>query len=47
LESSGIKETYSALMGNGVGGAVNFVATLFVLFYVSKNITTHSTHMLI
>lgn len=36
LESSGIKEIYSALLGNGVGGAVNFVATLFVFLYVSS-----------
>lgn len=35
LESAGIKEAISALLGNGVGGAVNFIATLFVLFYVS------------
>lgn len=34
LESAGITEVYSALLGNGVGGAVNFVATLFVLLYV-------------
>ncbi|KAI8991127.1 major facilitator superfamily domain-containing protein, partial [Mycotypha africana] len=34
LESAGIKEIYSVLLGNGVGGAVNFVATLFVLLYV-------------
>ncbi|GAN02543.1 sugar transporter [Mucor ambiguus] len=36
LESAGIKEANSALLGNGVGGAVNFVATLFVLFYIDK-----------
>lgn len=35
LESAGIKEAISALLGNGIGGAVNFVATLFVLLYVS------------
>jgi hypothetical protein len=38
LESAGITEVYSALLGNGVGGAVNFVATIFVLFYVSVEI---------
>ncbi|CEP17318.1 hypothetical protein [Parasitella parasitica] len=36
LESAGIKEAISALLGNGVGGAVNFVATLFVLFYIDR-----------
>ncbi|CAO3654991.1 unnamed protein product [Mucor fragilis] len=36
LESAGIKEAISALLGNGVGGAVNFIATLFVLFYIDK-----------
>lgn len=38
LESAGIKEAISALLGNGVGGAVNFIATLFVLFYVSVSL---------
>lgn len=36
LESAGIVEIYSALLGNGVGGVVNFVATLFVLSYVGS-----------
>ncbi|KAI7898554.1 general substrate transporter [Cokeromyces recurvatus] len=36
LESAGIKELYSAMVGNGVGGAVNFIATLFVLFYIDR-----------
>ncbi|CAO3619592.1 unnamed protein product [Mucor hiemalis] len=36
LESAGIKEIYSALLGNGVGGAVNFVATLFVFLYIDR-----------
>lgn len=35
MESAGIREGISALLGNSVGGAVNFVATLFVLFFVS------------
>jgi hypothetical protein len=35
LESAGLKEGTSALLGNGIGGVVNFVATLFVLLYVS------------
>ncbi|KAI8644253.1 hypothetical protein BD408DRAFT_474979 [Parasitella parasitica] len=36
LESAGIKKGISALLGNGVGGAVNFVATLFVLLYIDR-----------
>lgn len=35
LESAGLREIYSALLGNGIGGIVNFVATVCVLFYVS------------
>lgn len=38
LESAGIREAISALLGNGVGGAVNFVATLFVILYVSVSL---------
>ncbi|KAI8095690.1 hypothetical protein BDF21DRAFT_406489 [Thamnidium elegans] len=36
LESAGIVEIYSALLGNGVGGVVNFIATLFVLSYIDR-----------
>ncbi|KAG2195654.1 hypothetical protein INT47_002893, partial [Mucor saturninus] len=36
LESAGIKEIYSALLGNGVGGIVNLVATVTVLFYIDR-----------
>lgn len=34
LQSAGIYEIYSILLGNGAGGAVNFIATVLVLFYV-------------
>lgn len=35
----------SALLGNGAGGAVNFLATLFVLLYVrNRNDEYNSTY---
>lgn len=38
LQSAGVTGTYLALLGNGIGGLVNFVATLFVMIYVSFNL---------
>ncbi|EIE86965.1 hypothetical protein RO3G_11676 [Rhizopus delemar RA 99-880] len=38
LESAGVTGTYSALLSNGIGGLVNFIATLFVIIYVSMAI---------
>ncbi|KAG1136439.1 hypothetical protein G6F37_010625 [Rhizopus arrhizus] len=36
LQSAGVTGTYLALLGNGIGGLVNFVATLFVMIYIDK-----------
>ncbi|KAI9355801.1 hypothetical protein BD770DRAFT_390764 [Pilaira anomala] len=36
LQSAGIYEIYSILLGNGAGGAVNFIATVLVLFYIDR-----------
>jgi hypothetical protein len=35
MESAGITEIYSALIGNGVGGPVNFLATVIAFFIAS------------
>ncbi|KAG1048567.1 hypothetical protein G6F43_009052 [Rhizopus delemar] len=36
LESAGVTGTYSALLSNGIGGLVNFIATLFVIIYIDR-----------
>ncbi|KAI8098019.1 uncharacterized protein B0P05DRAFT_523006 [Gilbertella persicaria] len=36
LQSVGIREIVSTLLGNGVAGLINFVATIFVMFYIDK-----------
>ncbi|KAI9280792.1 general substrate transporter [Sporodiniella umbellata] len=36
LESAGLSGVYSALLGNGIGGLVNFIATLLVVFYIDR-----------
>lgn len=36
LKSAGLKEITSALLGNGVAGAISFVATSVVLLYASN-----------
>ncbi|CEG65081.1 hypothetical protein RMATCC62417_01945 [Rhizopus microsporus] len=36
IESAGISQIYAALLSNGIGGLVNFIATLFVILYIDR-----------
>ncbi|PHZ13339.1 general substrate transporter [Rhizopus microsporus ATCC 52813] len=36
IESAGISQIYAALLSNGIGGLVNFVATLFVILFIDR-----------